>query len=264
MTTTHEPISNGAHADESGTGQPLASLAHTRILVVDDDPAFRRLCTLALQEAGVAHVAVGSAMEAMSAIKDAGQQPFDLILLDLELPGMKGGEFLEHLRNNGRDTPVVLVTVLDDVKSKVSGLDRGAEDYIVKPCSFDELFSRLEAVLRRFRSRRCQQVGNLEIDPMLGRVRRNGRLIDLTRREYELLAFLVQESGKVLTKSELLSRVCQVESEPSTNFLQVHFSRLRRKLEPLEGLRIETIYGVGYRLVPDATRTSAPGSPTAK
>jgi DNA-binding response OmpR family regulator len=133
----------------------------------------------------------------------------------------------------------------------------GADDYVVKPCSFDELLSRLQAVLRRTASRSRIRVGDLEIDPLLRRVRRNGRPIDLTPREFELLALLVEEPGRVLSKAELLSRVWKVETEPSTNFLQVHFSRLKQKLAALERVHIETVYGVGYRLVEQGARAGS-------
>jgi two-component system copper resistance phosphate regulon response regulator CusR len=169
---------------------------------------------------------------------------------------MKGWELLKLLRDSGRDIPVVLVTVLEDVHTKVRALDLGADDYVVKPCSFEELLSRLQAVLRRAPARSRIHVGDLEIDPLLRRVRRNGRQIDLTPREFELLAMLVAERGRVLSKAELLSRVWKVETEPSTNFLQVHFSRLKQKLEPMDRVRIETVYGVGYRLVEDRAADS--------
>ena len=223
-----------------------------RLLVVDDDPGFRRLSALALEEVGLEYVAVSTAREALHSLQAPGTKPFDLILLDMELPGMKGWELLKLLRDSGRDIPVILVTVCEGVQEKVRALDLGADDYVVKPCSFQELLSRLQAVMRRV-LRRCKtRVGDLEIDPLLRRVRRNGRPINLTPREFELLALLASESGRTLSKAELLSRLWRLESEPGTNFLQVHFSRLKQKLEPMKGARIETIYGIGYRLVLDA------------
>ena len=188
---------------------------------------------MALDEAGIAHVAVGSAKEALAALESSGdgrESRFDLILLDMELPGMKGWELLKLLRDRGRDIPVVLVTVLEDVNDKVRALDLGADDYVVKPFSFEELISRLQAVLRRAPGRNTIRVGDLEIDPLLRRVRRSGRAVDLTPREFELLSLLVQERGKVVTKTEFLSRVWKHEAEPDTNFLQVHLSRLKHKL----------------------------------
>ena len=235
---------------------PSPARAETvRILLVDDDPGFRRLASLALARAGVEHVEVGTATEALQALGAAGEAPFDLILLDMELPGMKGWELLRVLRDNGREIPVVLVTVLEDVQAKVRVLDMGADDYIVKPCSFEELLSRVQAILRRIQGRGRIRTGDLEVDPLLRRVRRNGHSIDLTPREFELLAQLASEPGRLLSKGELLQRVWNLQSEPSTNFLQVHVSRLKQKLAPMERTRIETVHGVGYRLIdaqPDA------------
>lgn len=235
---------------------PLQETAPTKLLVVDDDPGFRRLCGLALGRAGLQHVAVGSGKEALHALEAAGSEPFDLILLDMELPGMKGWELLKLLRDKGRQIPVVLVTVLEAVPEKVKALDLGADDYVVKPFSFEELISRLQAVLRRTQRRSTISVGDLAIDPLLRQVRRNGRPVDLTPREFELLQILVGERGKVVSKVELLKRVWKLETEPGTNFLQVHLSRLKRKLAPMTSVCIETVHGLGYRLIEGAPRTT--------
>jgi DNA-binding response OmpR family regulator len=229
---------------------PTVPARPTRILVVDDDPAFQRLISLALRAAGVEHTAVGTVKEALQLLgAGAAAASFDLILLDLELPGMKGWELLRLLRDSGRDIPVVLVTVLDDVQAKVRVLDMGADDYIVKPCSFEEVLSRVQAILRRGPARGRIRVGDLELDPLLRRVRRNGRTIDLTPREFELLRLLAVEPGRVLSQAEILRRAWNLSSEPSTNFLQVHLSRLKKKLAPMDRARIETVHGSGYRLV---------------
>lgn len=222
-----------------------------RVLVVDDDPAFRRLCTMMLGEAKITHVAVGSSKEALRAMEEAREQPFDVILLDMELPGMKGWELLKFLRERGRDIPVILVTILEDVKTKVRALDLGADDYIVKPFAFEELLSRLQAVMRRAPARSLIHVGDLTIDPLLRRVRNGNRSVDLTPREFELLALLIEEPGRFVPKDEFLRRVWNLEGEPGTNFLQVHLSRMRSKLSA-GGVRIETIAGRGYRLVETA------------
>ena len=219
-----------------------------KILVVDDDPGFRRLCTMMLGDAKIPHVAVGSSKEALRALEEARDEPFDLILLDMELPGMKGWELLKFLRERGRDIPVILVTVLEDVRDKVRALDLGADDYLTKPFAFDELLSRLQAVMRRSRVRSLLHVGDLTIDPLLRRVRNAGRSVDLTPREFELLGLLVEEPGRVVSKEEFLRRVWKLEGEPGTNFLQVHLSRMRPKLAS-GGVRIETVQGRGYRLV---------------
>jgi two-component system copper resistance phosphate regulon response regulator CusR len=226
-----------------------ASILPTRVMLVDDDPAFRRLCGMALESEGIEHIAVATSQEALAALDGSDGNSFDLILLDMELPGMKGWELLKLLRDRGRQVPVVLVSVLDNVQEKVRALDLGADDYIVKPCVFDELLLRLQAVLRRIRGRSTLHVGNLEIDPLLRRVRQDGRAVDLTPREFELLLLLVSEKGRVVSNAEFMSRVGHTESRPGSNFMQVHVSRLKRKLWGLQGARIETVAGHGYRLV---------------
>lgn len=230
----------------------------TRLLLVDDDPAFRRLCGMALNKQGIDVVAVGSSAEALSALDGAGGAPFDVILLDMELPGMKGWELVKHLRDKGREIPVVLVSVREGVEDKVRGLDLGADDYIVKPCAFDELVTRLDAVLRRIRRRTTIHVGDLEIDPLLRRVCLGASEVNLTPREFELLEVLVEERGGVVSKTDFMRRVWKLASEPRTNALQVHMSRLKRKLRKSRRVSIETVARRGYRLVEGVSAGDAP------
>ena len=220
-----------------------------RVMVVDDDPAFRRLCGVALETEGIEHVAVGSSFEALKALDDDQAGFFDLILLDMVLPGMTGWELLKVLRDGGRQVPVVLVSVLDGVEEKVRALDLGADDYIVKPCSFDELLLRLHAVLRRIRGRSAIHVGNLDIDPLLRRVRQSGRTIDLTPREFEVLLMLVNSEGEIVSSADFQDRVWQDGDKPKSNIMQVLVSRLKHKLRTMQGAHIETVAGQGYRLV---------------
>jgi len=228
----------------------------SKILVVDDDPAYRRLCSIFLNEAKIEHVQVGSSKEAMRALDAARDAPFDLILLDMELPGMKGWELLKFLRERGRDIPVILVSVLEDVKDKVRAFDVGADDYVVKPFSFEELLSRLQAVMRRSPARNLVQVGELTIDPLLRRVKNAGKTVDLTPREFELLALLIERRGQTVSKEEFLQRVWRMDGEPGTNFLQVHLSRLKPKLTRSR-VHIETVHRHGYRLVEDGPAGAA-------
>ncbi len=221
---------------------------------------------MALQEAQVEHTAVASANEALQALENPAT-PFDLVLLDQELPGMKGSELLALLRRRGDDIPVVLVTVRDAVSDKVNALDLGADDYVVKPFQFDELVARLRAVIRRSRSSEPTRLGELEIDPVLRRVTRDGRPIDLTPREFEILWVLLQAQGRTVTREEFLRRVWSLDFEPGTNSIQVHVSRLRRKLRRASGFHIETVRSRGYRLtssaLPSQSDTSTTGSDPA-
>ena len=227
-----------------------------RTLLVDDDPAFRRLASMALQEAGVEHTTVGSAPEALALLDGSASTNFDLILLDLELPGMNGVEFLDHLRRQGRDIPVVLVSVHDSVPDKVRALQMGADDYLAKPFEFQELVARLRAVIRRSRGSQPIRVGSLEIDPLLRQVTRDGQPIELTPREFEVLLVLLNAQERTVSRKEILRRVWSMNFEPGTNFIQVHVSRLRSKLGANSGFQIRTVRGQGYRLV-----SCAPSSP---
>jgi two-component system OmpR family response regulator len=227
-----------------------------RTILVDDDPAFRRLASMALTEAGVEHDAVGSAPDALRLLEQ-DRARYDMMLLDQELPGMRGEELLQLLRSNGHDIPIVLVTVRDQVSDKVRALQLGADDYIVKPFQFQELVARVRAVLRRCRGNEPIRLGALEIDPMMRQVTRDGEPVDLTPREFEILLVLVQGQERTVSRKELLRRVWSMSFEPGTNFIQVHVSRLRTKLGPIKGFRIETIRGQGYRLVSTLTDVDA-------
>src|SRR5262249_359221 len=134
-----QPLAAGVAMNLMDNGQPSA--LPSRVLVVDDDPGFRRLCTMMLADAKIEHVAVGSAKEALRTLDAGRDEPFDVILLDMELPGMKGWELLKYLRDRGRDIPVILVTVLEGVQDKVHALDLGGDDYLVKPLANEELLS---------------------------------------------------------------------------------------------------------------------------
>ena len=204
---------------------------------------------MALQEAGIEHEAVATAHEAMRVLARGNHKTFDLVLLDQELPGMKGSEFLAWLRRSGILTPVVLVSVREGVSEKIRALDLGADDYVVKPFEFEELVARLRAVLRRNRTTEARRAGNIELDPVLRRATRAGRPMNLTAREFDVLWLLLQAQGRVVSRSEFLRRIWDIDFDPETNSLQVHVSRLRRKLSPEGGTSIETVRGEGYRVV---------------
>jgi len=220
-----------------------------KILLVDDDPSFRHLASMALTEAAIGHESVATAHEAMRVLARGNHRTFDLVLLDQELPGMKGSEFLAWLRQNGNLTPVVLISVREGVAEKVRALDLGADDYVVKPFEFEELAARLRAVLRRNRTTEVLRAGNLELDPVTRRATRAGRPMDLTAREFDVLWLLVQSQGRAVSRGEFLHRIWNIDFDPETNSLQVHISRLRRKLTPDGAARIATVRGEGYRVV---------------
>ena len=223
-----------------------------RVLIVDDDPASKRYTGMALEEAGIEYQAADCASDA-KALLDAASGPdggprFDVMLLDVELPGTKGWEFLTDLRAEGQQIPVVFVTVRESLEDRVHGLNLGADDYIVKPFEFTELVARLRAVMRRAQRGEPMQVGPLKIDPQLRRVERAGRAIDLTPREFDVLWVIVGAAGRLVSQKELLARVWGIDFDPESKQVEVHVHRLRKKIEVGGNILIETVYGEGYRL----------------
>ena len=221
-----------------------------RVLVVDDDPGFLRYATLALDEARIEYVAVPDARAAWETLEKHSAGHFDVILLDVEMPGIDGWDFLKELRARDIQVPVIFVTGHDAVEQRIKGLRLGADDYIIKPFEFEELVARLEAVLRRHASAQIE-VGDLKLDLAHRRLERAGEEIDLSPREFELLLALALARGRVLSRKELLREVWRLEFEPGTNVLDVHMTRLRKKLGRRGGSPIETVRGQGYRLVAD-------------
>jgi DNA-binding response OmpR family regulator len=181
----------------------------------------------------------------------ATTEPFDAILLDLGLPGRTGLEILAGLRGRGLRLPVLVITARDAVEDRVRGLDAGADDYLVKPFAFAELLARLRALLRRGRPEEVLRVriADLELDPLTRTVRRGAREIELTAREFELLAYLVRHQGQIVSREMLARDVWKEASRgtPLDNVIDVHITRLRKKIDQGEGPRlIHTIRGVGF------------------
>jgi DNA-binding response OmpR family regulator len=184
----------------------------------------------------------------------ASSQAFDLIVLDVMLPGRDGIEVLQTLRKQGSKTPVLLLTAKDAIEDRVLGLDAGADDYLVKPFAFAELSARLRALLRRNKpevTADVMSIAALEIDPIRRTVSREGRRIDLTAREFELLEYLARNHDRVVSR-EMLARDVWKESgraTPLDNVIDVHVARLRRKMDdPFMAKLLHTVRGVGYTL----------------
>jgi DNA-binding response OmpR family regulator len=188
----------------------------------------------------------------------ASSQTFDLIVLDVMLPGRDGIEVLHTLRTQGFKTPVLLLTAKDAIEDRVLGLDAGADDYLVKPFAFAELTARLRALLRRNKpeSAGVLIIAALEIDPIRRTVSREGRRIDLTAREFELLEYLARNYDRVVSR-EMLARDVWKESgraTPLDNVIDVHVARLRRKMDdPFESKLLHTVRGVGFTLSEDGS-----------
>jgi two-component system response regulator RegX3 len=215
-----------------------------RVLIVEDDDAIASPLAKGLEREGldVDRVETGSDALAHSAAID-----FDVVLLDLGLPDRDGFDVCRELRARS-DVPIIVVTARSEEVDRVVGLELGADDYIVKPFDHDELVARLHAVLRRhFRGEQIH-VQDLTIDPYLRHIERDGKTIDLTPREYEILWALIQASGRPVSEKELLKRLWGINFDPTTNLVQVHVFRLRKKLETGRKPMIDTVRGEGYRL----------------
>jgi two-component system, OmpR family, KDP operon response regulator KdpE len=220
------------------------------VLAVDDEAGILRLMKLELSAQGFRVITAGSGEEALRLVEE--QRP-DIVLLDIIMPEMTGLEAMRKIREQ-LNIPVILVTAKDSDTDKVRGLEMGADDYIVKPFSPEELSARIRAVLRRSvgaqSSERVISVGGVEIDLNRRIVTRDGDPVSLTRTEWLLLQYLAANAGKVMLNAELLSKVWGPEYHDDVQYLRVWVSRLRRKLErnPSDPSIIKTMQGIGYML----------------
>ena len=221
-----------------------------QILVVEDEPKVGQALREGLESEGYE---VALAQTGEEGFFHASTRAFDLIILDVMLPGRDGIEVLETLRKQGMKTPVLLLTAKDAIEDRVLGLDAGADDYLVKPFAFAELSARIRALLRRNRTETETglTVGRLEVDPVRRTVLREGQRIELTAREFELLEYLVRNHGRVVSR-EMLARDIWKETARATpldNVIDVHIARLRRKVDdPFETKLLQTVRGVGFIL----------------
>jgi two-component system, OmpR family, response regulator len=219
-----------------------------RILVLEDDPATAGAVTDGLRGRGYE---VELAEDALAARALAERIPFDAAVLDLMVPKGGGYSALDALRVRSPGLPVLILTARDSVADRVEGLERGADDYLVKPFAFVELAARLAALLRRPQTRvESLRIAELEIDPLHRRALHRGAPISLTPKEFELLWCLARQNGEILTRKELLESVWGYRFDPGTNVVDVHVTRLRRKLEATGAADlIRTVRGIGYALV---------------
>jgi two-component system, OmpR family, copper resistance phosphate regulon response regulator CusR len=221
-----------------------------RILLVEDELKVGQAVSKGLQAEGYE---ITWAQTGEEGFFHASSQTFDLIVLDVMLPGRDGIEVLHTLRTQGSKTLVLLLTAKDAIEDRVLGLDAGADDYLVKPFAFAELTARLRALLRRNKpeSAGVLIIAALEIDPIRRTVTREGRRIDLTAREFELLEYLARNYDRVVSR-EMLARDVWKESgraTPLDNVIDVHVARLRRKMDdPFERKLLHTVRGVGFTL----------------
>lgn len=213
-----------------------------RILAVDDEKPIAELLRLSLHRAGYQCVCAYDGIEAVNLIE---RETFDLILLDIMLPGIDGFELMEYIRSTG--IPVIFLTAKNAVNDRVKGLRMGAEDYMVKPFDVLELLARVDGVLRRHGKLQTElKVGNLLINTLSMQVMRDGATIPLTRKEYELLLLFAQNPGVVLSKVTIYERVWGGEYPESTRTVELHIQRMKKKVGWDD--RITPVYGIGYRL----------------
>ena len=218
----------------------------TRVLIVEDDPYIARLLRLQLQHL---HFNVQCEYDGLSGLKTAAEFDPEVIILDIMLPGMDGVEVLKELRQRGSRAPVIMLTARNTSLDKVHSLDQGADDYLTKPFSMEELAARIRALLRRVEGEEILRVADLEINTATREVRRGARKVDLTVREYELLEFMVRNPRRVLPRDLLLSRVWNWEFNTESNIVDVYMTYLRKKIDgPGEPRLIQTIRGVGFAL----------------
>jgi two-component system copper resistance phosphate regulon response regulator CusR len=221
-----------------------------RVLVIEDEAKVARALDDGLSREGYEVTVARTGEEGYYVLDSA---PFDLVVLDLMLPGRDGLEVLATMRSRDRGIPVLIVTARDSVEDRVIGLDAGADDYLVKPFAFAELLARVRALSRRGRSEAPARlkVSDLEVDASARRVTRGGRTLDLTAREFELLEYLVRNHGRVVSR-EMLARDVWKETgraTPLDNVIDVHIARLRRKVDDAAEARlIHTVRGVGFMI----------------
>jgi len=220
-----------------------------RILIVDDEAAIRRFLKTAL---GTQGYVVSEAEDGKTALELASRNSFDLIVLDLGMPGMDGFEVLSHLRETGSAVPVIVLSVRSDEAGKVRALDIGADDYVTKPFGIEELLARIRTALRHRLAQEGEKPvfksGDLAVDLVRRIVTIRGEEVKLTPREYDLLRLLVAHAGKVLTHRFILNEVWGTETD--VQYLRIYIRTLRQKLEadPEQPKLILTEQGVGYRL----------------
>ncbi len=219
-----------------------------RVLIVEDEAKMAGLLQRGLRNEGIAADLAG---EGEDAIWMAGATEYDAIVLDLMLPGMDGFEVCRRLRDDGVPSPVLMLTARDGVDDRVTGLDAGADDYLIKPFSYAELLARLRALVRRGNGERRPelQVGDLRMDPATRRVWRGDREIELTTKEFAVLEVFMRRPGEVLSRFQLLEHAWDYEYENRSNIVDSYVRLLRRKIDrPFGTQSIETIRGAGYRL----------------
>lgn len=221
------------------------------ILIVEDEPSITTLLKYNIEKAGYL---TDVAYNGEDAVRKAQSKQYDLIVLDIMLPKMDGLEVCQTLRSDQNEVPILILTAKDSEYDRIKGLELGADDYLTKPFSPKELIARIKAILRRVNRHRGYDsvliIGELEIDKQHFEAKLQGKLLSLTRKEFELLAYLAKHKNKTLSREQLLSAVWDYDFVGDTRIVDVHVSRLREKIERDKSnpTYIQTVRGFGYKM----------------
>ena len=215
-----------------------------RILLVEDEKGVANFIKKGLEEE---YYSIDHATEAEGALDFLEVNTYDMIILDVMMPGMNGFDLCRKIRQKGIQTPILMLTARDSVKDKVHGLDSGADDYLTKPFSFEEFLARVRALLRRKQDTLTEfTYGLLKIDSISHRVHAGDKEILLRPKEFAILMYLVKNNGRVLSRTQILENIWGYDFNPNTNLVDVHIKSLREKLKPYCPECIRSVRGVGY------------------
>ncbi len=219
-----------------------------KILVIEDEQKLASFLEKGLLQAGYA---VSTCYDGAKGLEAAASDSFDLILLDLMLPGANGFDVLKNLRSFGIHTPVIIISALSETEHLVKGLDLGAVDYIKKPFEWEELLARIRVVQKKYFGQESPviKIEDLTIDLIGRKVMRNGKEIKLTAKEFILLEYLARNANRIVSKNQIMENVWEMDFDPGSNIVEVHIYQLRKKInEGFENKLIETVVGLGYSL----------------
>ncbi len=224
----------------------VTSMSEQTVLIVEDDATIARFVELELRHAGYKVLVAG---DGSAAIDLLGEHDLDLVILDLMLPGIDGIDVARHIRKTGSSVPILMLTARAETHDVVSGFDAGADDYLRKPFEIPELLSRVRALLKRTAASQPQQsfeASGVHIDPERRLASLAGEPLDLTAKEFDLLAYLVSNAGRVISRDEILNSVWGAKQATDSNVIEVFVCHLRNKIGDRENRVIQTIRGVGY------------------
>lgn len=224
--------------------QPIDLFFKMKILIVEDDHKIANSLRVGFEQEGFV---VDVSYNGIEGYDLASTEEYDVMVLDLMLPGMTGEEICKNLRNEKNHTPVLILTAKSSLDDKVSGLNIGADDYMTKPFAFEELLARVRALSRRPKSTESQKyvTGDVELDPASFEVKKRGKAVPLSRKEFALFEYLIKNKGKIMSKENLISRVWSYDADVMPNNIEVFVGFIRKKLG--KGI-IKTIRGFGYKV----------------